>query len=965
MRIATILILAAVPAWLQGATVQTPPGCSTRPCTYAHTCAGATCTSGEVQELQAALNDAHLGDTILCEAGKTYPTLQLTITERPGTQGQYLDLQSSAFSQLPEAIITPEQAPATCTIAATSASSAISFPARRNGPAKWVRLRGLRMTMAAGNNLTHQEGLIRVGGGVAVNYAVDASDETLSGQPIGGWVQDGDLWSCRERFGISTHINYSTVNANGTTFQLALKPGGPPIDLLTDGVVDCRVHWTDEMQPDNIVLDRVLVTMDHPIPFSSGQVLGRGVLLDAKRVTVTRSWMDDVANGGDSQVILIASGGPYSVENNYFGAATENIMTGGTPASVLLPAPSGSFVGNIFAKPLRWRSEAGWEPSHWYEVGALRRPAALGGVQLQAQNSGFSGSAEPSWPTGFGETVSDFEITWERINFFTSTKNLFESKTGKGIRLERNGFYWTWKGAQEEAIVIKRSSVSSNGQETPSYRRGFVDTNGTTVTWVSGDKLPYLYGVSGTWDQIEINGVEYDIDLAASNWNTIGGSDETLALTASAGVQNGVAFEFGDPADNHQAAEMSDFWVLNNVVRHAPAFALWRHASHVQCCSDNFVVAGNLAEDLGERWGGVGSRRVQRWSLNGIANMSVLHNTLFHSATDTARAVEFAGPWSDDTVYVDNIAPGNPVGDASAPGQAVITKWMCGNMPCAATQFDKNAFPGGSLATYTVGTHWNLCQSTGSCPDPDFESMFEDYGSGDYRIDPSHPAYRAGTDGLSVGADPALTPRIEEVRAETGETKALLRIRLSPGAADWPCSARVSTDRDLRAIVSDIDVSLGPAYAAAYADNQAASPDRRLDRMIPLGIREDLAPGTIYYYALYCGGAMLEVPWHDKAFIFQTAAAGSLTGQGNLVMEGTPSDAATANRVIEYGTSYDRATDAIQSPSLGTAVACTTAAPCTVSFTADRGELVYFRTVDRDNGDQVLSSGPIQMTIVR
>ena len=40
--------------------------------------------------------------------------------------------------------------------------------------------------------------------------------------------------------------------------------------------------------------------------------------------------------------------------------------------------------------PLRWRAEAGWEPSHWYEVGALRRPSDLSAVQMQAgyQNEG-------------------------------------------------------------------------------------------------------------------------------------------------------------------------------------------------------------------------------------------------------------------------------------------------------------------------------------------------------------------------------------------------------------------------------------------------------------------------------------------------------------------------------------------------------------------------------------------------
>lgn len=86
MRVPLVLLTLCLPAlaWID----RSPPGCSTRPCTYTLGCASATCNSTENSELQTVLNEAYLGDTIRLQAGRSWTTPSwtgYTITARPGT----------------------------------------------------------------------------------------------------------------------------------------------------------------------------------------------------------------------------------------------------------------------------------------------------------------------------------------------------------------------------------------------------------------------------------------------------------------------------------------------------------------------------------------------------------------------------------------------------------------------------------------------------------------------------------------------------------------------------------------------------------------------------------------------------------------------------------------------------------------------------------------------------------------
>jgi hypothetical protein len=92
------------------AVTKTPTDCATRPCLYEITCDAASCTAGELAEVQAALSNAYRGDTISLEAGRIWEGT-LWVTARPGSSG-YLTIQSSAVASLPDGVrVTPGHAP--------------------------------------------------------------------------------------------------------------------------------------------------------------------------------------------------------------------------------------------------------------------------------------------------------------------------------------------------------------------------------------------------------------------------------------------------------------------------------------------------------------------------------------------------------------------------------------------------------------------------------------------------------------------------------------------------------------------------------------------------------------------------------------------------------------------------------------------------------------------------------------
>src|SRR5206468_9330019 len=90
-----------------------------------------------------------------------------------------------------------------------------------------------------------------------------------------------------------------------------------------------------------------------------------------------RDWSSDVCSSDLSQAICGWNGpGPYAITNNYLEGAGENLLFGGADPAIpnLVPADI-TITGNLFSKPVAWRSE-GWSVKNRSEerrVGKERR----------------------------------------------------------------------------------------------------------------------------------------------------------------------------------------------------------------------------------------------------------------------------------------------------------------------------------------------------------------------------------------------------------------------------------------------------------------------------------------------------------------------------------------------------------------------------------------------------------------
>jgi hypothetical protein len=146
--------------------------------------------------------------------------------------------------------------------------------------------------------------------------------------------------------------------------------------------------------PSNLALDRLYVHGDA----DRGQK--RGIALNSGQTTITGCYISDIkAIGQDSQAIAGWNGpGPYTIENNYLEAASENIMFGGADPSILELTPSRIVVrNNLLSKPLAWK-----EPG------------------------------SPRW----------------------QVKNLFELKNARGVLVEHNVMERSWQQAQSGYAVL-------------------------------------------------------------------------------------------------------------------------------------------------------------------------------------------------------------------------------------------------------------------------------------------------------------------------------------------------------------------------------------------------------------------------------------------------------------------------------------------------------------------------------
>jgi hypothetical protein len=117
--------------------------------------------------------------------------------------------------------------------------------------------------------------------------------------------------------------------------------------------------------------------------------------------------------------------------------------------------------------------------------------------------------------------------------------------------------------------------------------------------------------------------------------------------------------------------------------------------------------------------------------------------------------------------------------------------------------------------------------------------------------------------------------------------------------------------------------------------------------MIPVGVNSALTAETTYYYRLSCGGDQRQYELDGLTPLSVTTLA---------TLSSTRTISVTLNRsgstTLEYGTAYSRATDTISSG--GTDVQSCSGS-CTFSFTANRGDIYYYRIQGEGSVPQVVA----------
>ena len=279
------------------------------------------------QSLQAALDDAQPGDTLILQAGVVYMG-PFTLSNKHGNG--WITLQSSAVASLP-------------------AGARVS-PAVAGAMPKLEALSGAVIQTAAG----------------AHNYRFIGLEIT-PGTPPASTANRVMRWL---RSAVSAAPQAATVVP-------------PQAALLTNLVNLGEGDTSSGTLPGYIIFDRCYIHGDATVGAR------RGIAMNSAYTAVINSYLSDFKQTTvDAQAIEAWNGpGPFKVQNDYLEASGENLMFGGEDPSIQGLVPSDiEVIGNHFAKPLAWMAGnpayqgTPWSIKNIFELKNARRVLVQGNL---------------------------------------------------------------------------------------------------------------------------------------------------------------------------------------------------------------------------------------------------------------------------------------------------------------------------------------------------------------------------------------------------------------------------------------------------------------------------------------------------------------------------------------------------------------------------------------------------------
>lgn len=449
--------------------------------------------------------------------------------------------------------------------------------------------------------------------------------------------------------------------------------------------------------PYAIVIDRVYIH-GHSL---YGQK--RGIALNGADVTIKNSYISNIkAVGQDSQGIGGWNGpGPFTIENNYVEAATENFLLGGSdPAIPNLVSEHVVVRGNYMSRPMAWRdpiiatpagvsastASGSLAPGTYSYVVVARRPVGQGTV----------GHSRPS--TQVRATLSSrggVRISWSLV--LDATEYLVYGRTAGGLNQ-----YWRVSGTS------------------------FTDT-GTVGTAGAAPTDGTLWQVKNVFELKNARDVLVENNVFENNWKQ---AQAGYAIVLTPRNQDGRC----------TWCTVASVVFRHNVVRNAGAgFNISGHdAPNVSQITTGVTISDNLVYNIGQSFGGNG------WGVligEGPRSVTITHNTFDFDGTTLLYV--YGGSASAPAVVTGftfeyNAAPNNTYGingASAAPGTLALQMYFPGSTVTG------NWISGANASKYPAGNR----------TEAPFQNYVVDRANADYRLTGALAA--PGVDNLPVGTD--------------------------------------------------------------------------------------------------------------------------------------------------------------------------------------------------------------------